>query len=110
MKPRLTRVHSGYNSGEAYVFDCPGCGCMHMVAVSYGPEYVQRRGSKGPEWTFNGSLERPTFSPSLLVREFHGDQVVRVCHSWIRDGKIEFLGDCTHDQAGKTLDLADVEG
>ncbi|MGC4033677.1 MAG: hypothetical protein QM754_18485 [Tepidisphaeraceae bacterium] len=27
------------------------------------------------------------------------------CHSFVRDGQIEFLGDCTHELAGKTVPL-----
>lgn len=32
-----------------------------------------------------------------------------VCHSFIRDGRIEFLSDCTHALAGQTVDLPDIE-
>jgi hypothetical protein len=32
-----------------------------------------------------------------------------VCHTWINDGKVQFLGDCTHEFAGQTLDLLDVD-
>ena len=31
-----------------------------------------------------------------------------ICHSWIKDGKVEFLLDSTHNNAGKTLDLLDI--
>ena len=31
----------------------------------------------------------------------------KVCHSFIRDGRIQFLGDCTHHLAGQTVDLPD---
>ena len=29
------------------------------------------------------------------------------CHSFIRDGKIQYLNDCTHEFAGKTVELPD---
>lgn len=32
-----------------------------------------------------------------------------VCHSFIKDGKIQFLGDCTHALANQTVDLPDWE-
>jgi hypothetical protein len=32
-----------------------------------------------------------------------------VCHSFVTDGIVEFLTDCTHDSAGKILDLLDVD-
>lgn len=30
------------------------------------------------------------------------------CHSFVRDGQIEFLSDCTHALAGKTVSLPAV--
>ena len=27
------------------------------------------------------------------------------CHSFVTDGKIRFLNDCTHEMAGETVDL-----
>lgn len=29
------------------------------------------------------------------------------CHSYLRDGQLEFLADCTHALAGKTIALPD---
>lgn len=41
----------------------------------------------------------------------HGDtkgtDVQSRCHTFIRAGKIEFLGDCTHALAGQTVALPD---
>lgn len=78
-------------------FWCPGCEEAHCVNV--GGEHP------GPKWQWNGSLERPTFSPSILV--WHGEQAAptKRCHSFVREGFIEFLQDCTHDLAGKTVDV-----
>lgn len=104
---QITVLETGELHG--WMFVCPGCGRDHVVT---------------PAWTFNGDLERPTFSPSLLLRgvecptdEEHarlmaGEKVPPrplVCHSFIRDGRIEFLGDCTHALAGKTVDLIEIE-
>lgn len=61
-------------------------------------------------WTFNGDMERPTFRNSMLARWNHGPaREPRVCHSFVTDGRIEFLADCTHALAGKTVDLPDFE-
>lgn len=30
---------------------------------------------------------------------------MNICHSFVRNGKIEFLSDCTHELAGKTVEL-----
>ena len=53
---------------------------------------------------FNGDTEKPTLSPSLLVTG-GGNR----CHSYVRDGMIRFLGDCTHPLAGQTVELMDAQ-
>ena len=80
------------NGNTNYIFNCPGCNCIHPVAV--------------PRWHWNGSMEKPTFSPSLLCNGF--DDASR-CHSFIKDGKIEFLSDCWHQLAGKTVEIPEYE-
>lgn len=79
-----------------FVFQCPGCGYGHGVRVQ-GPE---------PIWAWNGNLEKPTFSPSLLVNA--SDAKTR-CHSFIREGMIQFLGDCHHDMKDMTVEIPDWE-
>jgi hypothetical protein len=78
--------------GTLAVF-CPACKCAHGVNSG---------------WTFNGDMERPTFSPSILVtwEGFEdGKEIKKICHSYVRDGQIQFLNDCTHELAGKTVPL-----
>ncbi|WP_339767106.1 DUF6527 family protein [uncultured Pseudosulfitobacter sp.] len=92
--------------GGKVAFMCPGCGYLHQVTVD---------GSRG--WTFNGDGDRPTFSPSVLVRtgsavdptfvDEPGDPPT-VCHSFVTDGRIRFLDDSTHELAGQTVDLPDL--
>lgn len=105
-------------------FTCPGCGDEHVVNV--------KEGSPRPRWIWNGSLERPTFHPSILVRSGHyvphhkeGDSCwcsfnaelrakgepeepfsCYLCHSFVCDGMIQFLDDCSHALAGKTVPLS----
>ncbi|MDU4254915.1 DUF6527 family protein [Pseudomonas sp.] len=101
-------------NGSIY-FDCPGCTLGHCLPVGTGP---------GPRWQWNGSLDKPTLSPSILARgvERLTDEEVEiiqaggkveprplVCHSFVRDGRIQFLSDCTHSLAGQTVDLPPVE-
>lgn len=79
---------------------CPGCGFDHQLIVA---------GDRAWEW--NGRLDLPTFSPSLFSNppgEYH-NPAVPICHSHIRDGRIQFLGDCTHALAGQTVDLPEIE-
>lgn len=62
----------------------------------------------GPLWGFNNDLEKPTLEGSILVRSGNADGPT-ICHSFIRDGQIEYLTDCTHKLAGKTVPLTDVD-
>lgn len=94
-----------YRSSTRLVFECPGCGSLHAPNVE--PE-----GNVGP-WSWNGSTDRPTLSPSVLIRWTRRPEnaapVDEVCHSFVRDGRIEFLSDCTHGLAGSTVDLPEIE-
>jgi uncharacterized protein DUF6527 len=91
------------NTEKSLVFMCPGCGEHHPVRIKSAD-------AARPCWTWNGDRDKPTFSPSLLVRYDYTDgRPQKVCHSFIREGRIEFLGDCTHDKAGQTLDLPACE-
>lgn len=80
-------------------FECPGCDGMHGIPI---------KGENHPVWGWNGSVDAPTFTPSILVRYQGGDKNT-VCHSFVTDGRIQFLGDCTHALAGKTVDLPECE-
>lgn len=83
--------------GDGLAFWCPGCECMHRVLVGNG---------SGPRWQYNGNPDKPTFEPSIRVRWNEGEErVEKVCHSFVRDGQIQFLGDCTHALAGQTVSL-----
>jgi hypothetical protein len=80
-------------SAAGWIILCPGCGYGHLFHAS--------------RWAFDGNLEEPTFSPSMLVNgdpAYHNPAAPR-CHSYVRNGKIEFLADCTHDLAGQTVEL-----
>ncbi len=110
MTRRARAVLATADDGERVLFRCPGCDDNHQIGVG--------------TWTFNGDLERPTFTPSVLVggvqwdtelypyfqsrRDRHptvpvGERIV--CHSFVTDGQIQFLSDSTHALAGQTVDL-----
>lgn len=76
-------------------FECPACRELHIIPI------------RGPRaWEWNGDPVRPTLAPSLLVRmERLGGPTPRICHSFVRDGSILFLNDCTHALAGQTVPL-----
>lgn len=88
-----------------YRISCPGC-----KAAGAHPMHILTTGADKPaRWQFNGDLERPTFTPSLLCRYPWGEERREiVCHSFITDGRIQFLGDSTHPLAGQTVDLPDL--
>lgn len=98
---------------DALVFWCPGCERIdadgerqagaHMLPVNCT---VSDRAS----WTWDGNLEAPTLSPSILSRNNYytgPDTPPRefVCHSFLKNGMFEFLGDCTHALAGQTVPI-----
>jgi len=65
-----------------------------------------------PNWTWNGSVDSPTVKPSILTRggsDESGEYTEHVCHSFVNDGRVQFLSDCTHEFAGQTLDLLEVD-
>lgn len=116
---RLKIVNDASGKLWGYSFHCPGCDDEHVIGLS---------------WSFNGSVGAPTFAPSVLVRSGHYLHTPEVpgncycdwsqrmpgiepssfkcmrCHSFIRDGRIQFLGDCTHALAGQTVDLPEING
>ncbi len=81
-------------TATSYGIFCPGCERMHMF---------------DKRWTFNGDFDRPTFTPSMLVYQPNPEKPAskynQRCHSFVTDGKIKFLSDCTHDMVNQTLEL-----
>ena len=101
------------------IFWCPGCDHPHAIKFGAG---------EGLRWTWNGDAEKPTFTPSVHVASGHYSQGFKQgescwctyaaehpnekpdflctnCHSFVTDGHIQFLGDCTHALANQTVDL-----
>lgn len=87
--PKLERCSDG-----SYLFWCPGCQELHAY---------------GPTWTFNGDLDKPTFTPSLLVRylEISGPNKGKRCHLYLTNGIIKYLSDCTHSLRSTDVPLED---
>ena len=85
---------------KRFFFHCPGCDEGHCVISG--------------RWTWNESLEKPTFNPSILTgfgKDSNGapNYSQERCHSYIKDGQIQFLSDCHHNLKGQTVDLPSVE-
>lgn len=93
--------HEDGSGAVSVWFWCAGCETHHAVKV--------------PGWTFNGDTERPTFAPSVLVTyngpdagQDRGDGKTAPparCHSFVTDGRIQYLTDSTHRLSGQTVDL-----
>lgn len=91
---KLFRVTSPTGDGLGYY--CPGCKLTHIFRVSRGLAW-----NGEPVWTWNGDIDRPTFSPSMGCNM--GTEIQ--CHSFVRDGKIEYLSDSRHELAGQTIEM-----
>jgi hypothetical protein len=86
---------------DRYFHWCPACEEMHQLPDS---------------WSFNGDVNKPTFSPSFKhsglravnvdgewtgewVRDAVGNPVDGTCHYIITDGKIHFCSDSWHGRS-----------
>ena len=87
-----TAVITKGKDSDDLLFFCPGCQDVHAYRIRGG----------SCVWQFNGDLEAPTLSPSLLCR---GDDPHRRCHLFLRDGVIEFCRDSHHDLRGQRSPL-----
>jgi hypothetical protein len=107
---------------KSVVFFCVGCNLEHAVNIDV---------TKNPKWVFNFNLNTPTLKPSVDIKSCNPDlspeleeeydrisvlpngrnlvlndpRFRTVCHSFIENGKIRYLPDCTHSYAGQTVEL-----
>ena len=86
--------------------------------ILYLPIMLKGKREGTGAWSWNGSIDAPTLKPSIKTegRDFLGGDPKNidnwpefVCHSWVNDGRSQFLDDSTHEFKGQTLDLLDVE-
>ena len=86
------------------ILNMPGPIPNRLIPVVHGN--VTRKGTCC--WSWNGDTENPTLKPSIRTRghEFGKDVV---CHTFVNDGNVQFLSDCTHELAGKTMELLEVD-
>lgn len=78
---------------------CPGCKRLHMIATKQEEE-------NSVVWTFNGDVEKPSFSPSVIVEK----DGKTVCHYVLINGVLVYCADCTHELASKTIPLPVLPG
>jgi len=121
--PKLREITDSLGDLIAFSLRCPGCRNLHVIYVQ-APSHAPRRDT----WGFNWRPDAPTFTPSLLMTSsrweppvtpenlaawrkapWQQEQKPYICHSFITDGQIQFLDDCTHNLAGQTVDIPDME-
>lgn len=114
---------------------CPVEECTHVELKLPGPTGrvhlpVILRGTRSGTgcWTWNGDCEKPTLKPSVkhtaghfispdscwckYFKEHPEEKPVFhcfLCHTWITDGKAQYLDDCSHELRGQTSELLDVD-
>lgn len=120
MGTKVKGVSSPDGALRGYSFWCPGCAGYHVIYTEPwdSGSFQTVDGEKkwvpkvGPVWQFNGDLERPTFSPSLLIYEGRypdGTLGYPRCHSFVRAGEIQYCSDSGHDLAGQTVEMVDYD-
>lgn len=77
---------------DRWLFFCPGCKDVHQITDSWGVD-----------------AETLTVEHSILVNAGRGNPAVPKCHSFIRNGRIEYLVDCDHEKAGIVVDMVEVD-
>lgn len=103
MKSMIRHVNDHGNEYDALMFMCPGCQAdgkagtgLHMLPVNSE--------TKSPSWTWDGNLEAPTLSPSIL----RGKDSPDICHSFLVAGVFQFLEDSTHPLSGQQVPIPDL--
>lgn len=90
---------------------CDGCKELHILPMYGG-------------WTFNGNLDKPTFSPSFKheglrietdektgkwtgewLKDDQGKPIPYICHYVLTNGILNYCSDSTHEMAGKSVSL-----
>lgn len=121
MKSLLRTVRYDNVVASSLMFVCPGCVAggpdgydgIHMLPVNVPAD----SGLDRPSWDWDGNLEAPTLSPSILTNgnrgeatRFNDDGTPRFprCHSYLRAGVFEFLGDCEHPFVGQKVPIPDL--
>lgn len=91
---RVLRIHGPEHASGT--FWCPACDAPHAVRVA-----------GNGAWGWNGSTDAPTLTPSVFFNPpgAHHNPERETCHSFVTDGRIQFLSDCSHKLAGQTVEL-----
>lgn len=97
---KVQPIGEPHQGKQSYRFVCPGCAQYDEPGSTFIATHVFNS-----TWSYNGDGDSPTVSPSILVT---GHDEKR-CHSFIEEGRIRFLSDCSHSLAGKTVQLLEID-
>lgn len=107
MKAQIRNIDNHGVHYQALAFVCPGCKesggeGVHMLPVNTTEH--------SPSWDWDGNIEAPTLSPSILTRtQPYVEGVPQgVCHSFLRNGVFAFLSDCTHSLADSLVPMPEL--
>ena len=81
---------------------CASCDMLHPIALHNRP------GESVDVWSWNNDAERPTFMPSFLTDMSGRNGPKRICHTYIKEGMVEYLNDSTIHLRGVTKELQDI--
>lgn len=95
---------------KRYGFFCPGCLLFQKVLH---PEWDEEKVKSfslhminvETVHSFNYDMDNPTFYPSLL---WNLPSLGLVCHSYVENGIIRYLADCTHPLKGQEISLPEL--
>jgi hypothetical protein len=88
-------------------FHCPACDAPHAVPVG------------GEGWVKSGTPDKPTLHPSVKVTSHEiaykddgslDTPIKTTCHFWLRAGRFNYCGDCTHEFSNESIPMVEYEG
>lgn len=91
---KASPVYKSQNRIIGHIIFCPACDTYHMFTNDV--------------WKFNGDLDKPTFKPSMLINKDLSNPNHPRCHSFVTNGKIKYLGDCSHDMKNTEIELPSI--
>lgn len=102
MKSMIRHVDDHGKQYDCLAFVCPGC--IEMVGGTGLHMLPVNTDIKTPAWGWDGSLDEPTLTPSILT----GKGTPKICHSFLTGGVFTFLGDCNHSLANTSVPIPDL--
>lgn len=96
---KLKQVKDQDGDHLGYLIWCLGCKMEHLFHTE---PWEMHDGKFDSGWNFDGDMEYPTFSPSLHINK---DIKEERCHFILKNGIIDFFGDCFHKLKNTKVEL-----